>query len=320
MLPIVPRLPQSPCTPAFPFRLNTGRVRDHWHTMTRTGLSARLSAHIAEPFLELYPDDAGSLGLKPASLAIVSSPAGRAVLRVLVTDRVRRGDCFAPMHWTGQTAPTGRIDAVVAAVVDPVSGQPESKATAVSIAPFAAKWFGFAVCATEFQPDCDYWARAVVGGGMRAELAGLRTPDDWEVESRRLFNLPHAQVLRVQDAARGSIRLAFTVENRVVAALFISPEPVQVARQYLAGLLGSAPEMAVLAGRPGLDRPDPGAIICACFDVGMNSIVGAIANGGCVSIDALGVALRAGTNCGSCKPELRALIARHAPIALQAAE
>ena len=320
MLPIVPRLPQDTCTPDHPFRLNTGRVRDHWHTMTRTGLSPRLSQHIAEPFLELHPDDAARLGLDAAGLAEVTSQQGRAILRVLVTDRGQKGACFAPMHWTGETAPTGRIDALIASVVDPVSGQPESKASPVAIAPFAAKWYGFAVSATDFRPDCDYWARAAISGGMRAELAGVQAPDDWEAEARLLFGLPDAQVLRVLDRARGTVRLAYSNGNRVLAAIFIAPEPVQVARQYLAGLLGSVPEMTILAGRPGLDRPDPGTTICACFDVGVNAIADAIVTKGLITIDALGQALRAGTNCGSCRPELRALIARHALPALQAAE
>lgn len=320
MLPIIPRLPKHACSTDFPFRLNTGRVRDHWHTMTRTGLSPRLSQHIAEPFLELHPEDAARLGLEAASLAEVTSPQGRAILRLLITDRVQKGSCFAPMHWTGETAPTGRIDALVAAVVDPVSGQPESKATPVSIAPYAAKWYGFAVSDTNFRPDSDYWACAAAPDGMRAELAGQQVPDDWEAEARRLFAIPNAQVLRVQDRARGTDRLAFIDQNRVIAALFIASNPVQVARQYLVSMLGSSPEMSVLAGRPGLDRPDPGATVCACFDIGVNTIVEAIAKRGLVTVDCLGAALRAGTNCGSCRPELRALIARYAPPALAAAE
>ncbi len=320
MLPIKPRLPAQGRSTDYPFRLNTGRVRDHWHTMTRTGLSQRLSQHIAEPFLEIHPEDAAHLGLDAASLADVTSPQGRAILRVLITDRVQKGACFAPMHWTGKTAPTGRIDALIASVVDPVSGQPELKATAVAIAPFGAKWFGFAVSANDFRPDCDYWAQATVAGGMRAELAGLHTPDDWEAEARRLFDLPDALVLRVQDRGRGTVRLAFTDKNHVIAALFVAPDPVRVARQYVAGLLGSAPEMSVLAGRPGLDQPDPGATICACFDVGVNTIADAIATKGLMTVDALGAALRAGTNCGSCRPELRALIARLAVPAFEAAE
>ena len=320
MLPIVPRPPQQICTPEHPFRLNTGRVRDHWHTMTRTGLSPRLSQHLAEPFLEIHPQDARNLGLAAATLAHVSSPQGHAVLRVLVTDRVSVGQCFAPMHWTGLTAPTGRIDALVAPITDPVSGQPESKATPVAIASYGAKWYGFAMSAEDFAPDCGYWAKMPFAGGTRAELAGIATPANWETYGRKMFNLPDAQLLQMEDRARGTARLAFTDGNTVLAALFVSPDPVAVARQHVSRLLGSAPQNGILAGRPGADMPDPGAILCACFNVGVNTIADAIVRQGLFTVEALGSALRAGTNCGSCRPEMRSLIARHAVPVFEAAQ
>ena len=319
MVAITPSLPQQLSVDT-PFRLNTGRVRDHWHTMTRTGLSPRLSQHIAEPFLEIHPSDAATLGLAPAGLARISSPQGEAILRVLVTDRVRRREPFAPIHWTGETAPTGRVDALVASITDPFSGQPASKSAPVAIAPFAASWYGFAVSATPFRPDCAYWARAATTVGMRAELAGLDEPNDWDTAARQLFALPDAPCLVLQDAQRGITRLAFTQGQYVIAALFIAPQPVVVARDYLAGLLGQPVDPGLLAGRPGADRPDPGATICACFNIGVNTIANAIATRGLISVEALGQALRAGTNCGSCRPELRSLIARHAPFIAEAAE
>lgn len=319
MWPITPELPKG-TSDALPFRLNTGRIRDQWHTMTRSGLSPRLSQHIAEPFLEIHPDDATRLGLRPAHLAQVSSPQGTAILRVLVTDRVAVGEPFAPMHWTGETAPAGRVDATVAAVVDPISGQPESKASPVSIAPFPVRWYGFAIAAQPFRPDSAYWARAVTTGGMRAELAGIDLPDDWQAMARDLFDLPDAEVIVVEDPRRGSIRLAFTEGGRVVAALFVAPDPVALSRSHLASLIGQPAEPGLLSGHPGAGKVDTGAIICACFDVGVNSIITAITEQGAVTVEALGTALRAGTNCGSCRPELKALIARHAIRMAEAAE
>lgn len=78
--------------------------------------------------------------------------------------------------------------------------------------------------------------------------------------------------------------------------------------------------MSVLAGIPGPDQSDPGATICACFAVGVNTIADAIATKGLMTVDKLVAALRAGTNCGYCRPELRALIARLAVPILEAAE
>ncbi|UFM63813.1 molybdopterin-dependent oxidoreductase [Paracoccus sp. MA] len=305
MVAVTPRTPQ-PVGGDHPFRLNTGRVRDHWHSMTRTGLSPRLSRHLAEPFLELHPSDAARLGLAPASLAEVESPQGRAVLRVLVTDRVAPGHPFAPMHWTGETAPSGRVDALVPGLTDPVSGQPALKSAPVAIRPFAARWFGFAVSAGPIRPDCAYWARATLPRGEQAELAGLEVPQDWTAHARALFGLS-GEPLVLHDRARGQVRLAFLRKGRLQAALFVAPGPVGLSRSHVAALLGEEGAGA-LAGRPGADRPDEGALVCACFGIGMNSIVQAIASQRLTSVEAVGQALRAGTNCGSCRPEIRALL------------
>ncbi len=310
----------QPTTPDLPFRLNTGRIRDQWHTMTRTGLSPRLSNHIAEPFLEINPADAVDLGLTAATLAEVSSPQGQAVLRVLITDRVARGEPFAPMHWTSDTAPTGRVDTVVAPVTDPLSGQPDSKATPVAIRPFDANWYGFAVAASPFRPDCAYWARSVTDTGMRAELAGTNGPADWQATARLWFNLPGAEVMQAVDPRRGTTRLALVQGGRVMAALFIARGPVAVSRGHLAAQIGTAPMVGLLAGLPRAGMADNGAILCACFNVGVTTITRAIAAQGLLTVEAIGAALNAGTNCGSCRPELKALITRHISATLEAAE
>ena len=306
MVAVTPLAPQA-LDAAYPFRLNTGRVRDHWHTMTRTGLSPRLSRHLAEPFLEIHPADAARLELAPASLAEVTSPHGRAILRVLVTDRAAPGHPFAPMHWTGETAPSGRVDALVPGRVDPVSGQPALKSAGVAIRPFAARWFGFAVSADAVRPDCDYWARAVLPRGQQLELAGQAAPADWTDYARALFGL-EGEPLMIRDRARGLVRLAFLQDGRLRAALFVAPEPVALSRSHVAALLTEEGGLDLLSGRPGADRPDEGALVCACFGVGVNSIAQAIATQGLTSVEAVGRALRAGTNCGSCRPEIGALL------------
>ncbi|MDD7972584.1 nitrate reductase [Roseinatronobacter alkalisoli] len=316
LLPITPRLPAAKTGARYPFRLNTGRIRDQWHTMTRTALAPRLNQHIAEPFLEIHPDDARELGLEAATLARVSSPQGQAVLRVAITDKVQRGQVFAPMHWTGDTAPTGRVDALVAPVTDPVSGQPESKASVVAIAPLNPAWYGFAVSGGAQVPDATYWARARHAGGWRSELAGMEIPDDWEAYARALFNLPDATCLSVADRKRGTHRLAFMQDGRVLAALFTAPEPVELARGHVAAQIG-AEGAGLLAGRPAQGQPDPGPIVCACLNVGLNTITQAIAAQQLTSIEQIGAALQAGTSCGSCRPELAALLG---PPKLEAAE
>ncbi len=325
-------------TAAFPFVLNTGRVRDHWHTMTRTAKSPRLSGHIAEPFCEIHPEDAAALGIAPATLVEVTSVHGKAVLRALVTDRQRPGSLFAPMHWTDQYARTGRVDALVCPETDPVSGQPGLKFTAVRASPFAAAWYGFAVL-RDAPPAIasDYWALARTAGGRcrpaavfessarddtradtgwRVELAGRAAPEDWTDFARRLFGLPvdePGDLLAYHQAPAARHRFAAFADERLAGALFVSPEPVAVSRAWLSdcleGTFATPPErLRVLAGRGGGDVPEPGALVCGCFSVGVNRIVAAVAGEGCRTVDAVGAATSAGTNCGSCRAEIQRII------------
>ncbi|WP_136634863.1 nitrate reductase [Pseudooceanicola onchidii] len=308
MIPVRWQPPAAKTDRRYPFRLNTGRIRDQWHTMTRTALSPRLSAHLAEPFLELHPDDAQRQGIAAADLVQIQSPTGRAILRARITDSVQPGQVFAPMHWTGETAPSARIDAVVAAAVDPVSGQPESKASVVSVERFKAGWYGFAVSSGPMDLPGEYWALARTTAGFRAEFAGTTEIADWDAEARRIFGIEQAQVSTIRDAGRGITRVALSTDSGLMGAIFIAREPVAVMRDYLATLPGTdAPQ--VLGGRRPVGQLDPGPVLCSCFGVGVNTIVRAIEQNGLISVEAIGDALQAGTNCGSCRPEIAALIA-----------
>ncbi len=299
---------------AYPFRLNTGRVRDHWHTMTRTAKTSRLSQHIAEPFLEIHPEDAALYDIGAADLVEVSSPHGRMIARTLVSDRAQRGSVFAPMHWTSRWASLGRANAPVASDVDPVSGQPELKGAAVAIARYDPAWHGFAVSTRKARPAAAYWATARTESGWRAELADADAPADWEEYAHALFDAPDAQAVTVEDAAAGAARIALLEDGRPIGVLYAAPRPVEVARAHvIASLADGAAVASLLAGRPGGDTPDPGATVCSCFNIGVNTILRAIESEGLVSVEAIGAALGAGSNCGSCRPELGALLAKTPP-------
>jgi assimilatory nitrate reductase catalytic subunit len=299
---------------AFPFTLNTGRIRDQWHTMTRTGRSARLSAHIAEPFAEINPRDAEAIGVRGAELLEIESPYGKAVVRALVTERQSPGGIFVPMHWNGQFASMARIDAVVAPVVDPVSGQPASKNVSVAARPFSVRSYGFAVSAQKPSGlDAAYWATAKADGGWRTELAFSEPEADWRAWCRQTFELPlHCEPIGYVDQRFGLFRLAYFDGDRLLAALFLADQPVAVSRNWAIGQLSAShadpgTRYAVVAGRPGMGKSDPGATVCSCFGVGVNQIVAAV-RGGCHSVEAVGKELNAGTNCGSCRAEIRGII------------
>ena len=309
----------SPARPtidtAYPFILNTGRIRDQWHTMTRTGKSARLSAHIAEPFCEIHPSDAHETGISDADLVRVGGRFGGSIIvRALITERQTRGSVFVPMHWTGETAPSARVDTLVPPDHDPISGQPALKQAMVSIARQEVSVQGF--LATAQRPGdlpFSYWAIAPATGGYRLEFAGDEPVCGWESWLRTSLRLDDTQELTAyRDRRAGEQRLLAFDGNRLVAALFVSCGPVAVSRQWavdqLVGHHGDLQARSMLtAGRPAAGRPDKGSIVCSCFSVGVNEITAA-AQRGCRSVDAVGQALNAGTNCGSCRPEIRRII------------
>ena len=126
----------------FPFLLNTGRVRDQWHTMTRTGLSPKLAGHLPDPFVEVNPDDASKLGLAGDGFARVSTAHGSAVLRVTITAAQVPGRIFVPIHWNDETAGRARVGALIHPFTDPHSGQPEleDRSGGVGSGPFLCTW------------------------------------------------------------------------------------------------------------------------------------------------------------------------------------
>ncbi|MCP5266849.1 MAG: molybdopterin-dependent oxidoreductase [Burkholderiaceae bacterium] len=303
--------------------LNTGRVRDHWHTMTRTGRSPRLSAHIAEPFVEIHPDDARVAGIDDADIVRVESGHGQVLLRALITARQRAGSVFAPMHWNDQFASMARIGALIPSERDPVSGQPASKQTFVRITRCTMASFIFAVSRTRPRAiEAAYWSVAACDGGWRIEAALERVPSDWPGFARRLLGTTDDQPLAIyRDDVGGGFRAAASGDGRLAGALFAAPTPVAVARNWLVDRLRepapSAPLATLLAGGPGDTGEDAGATVCACTGVGAATIAREIERG-CASVDEIGRCTGAGTQCGSCRSEIGAMLAAAAPQPLAA--
>jgi len=312
------RKPKGITSASFPLVLITGRIRDQWHTMTRTGKSARLMMHIAEPFIEIHPADARKAGIAPASLVRVSSDRGEVVLRALVSEKQQQGTVFAPMHWNETNANLARVGALISPNPDPISGQPELKFTAVSAEPFLATWYGFAV--TALRPEkrnVGYWAEARAESGFRLELASEQPVENWTHFAEGL--LQSSELMAYVDEQAGAFRYAAFENQKFMGALFVSREPVAVARNWLAEQLGKihskTDAFRILAGRNSSSR-DCGNIVCACNNVGKTTIQSAIA-GGARTVNSVGDVTKAGTSCGSCRAEIQGMLhGRH----LQAAE
>ncbi len=292
------------------FSLNTGRNRDQWHTMTRSGKAPRLGAHLAEPYVEIHPQDAADLSLAAGDLVQLENAHGRSVVRALVTERTALGQLFAPMHWTRRQSSSGRVNVLTAPNVDPVSGQPALKRNRVSVSKWNANWYGFAASLHEIVPSADYAAVTKSLTGWQGEFAGLSQPSDVEDLARHLTQVGDDVASVVRDESGGLTRIAFHDGCRLTALFFCSGAPVSLARTHAVSLIGtSRPALEALAGRGGADQPDPGVTVCACLNVGINTLRLAVA-AGVDSVEALGQATGAGTNCGSCKPELASVIAQ----------
>ena len=319
-VPTAFRKPASAVSAAFPMVLNTGRTRDQWHTMTRTGKTPRLMTHAPEPYVEINAGDAAAVGLRNNMLAIVRSAHGQVIVRARISDELRPGSVFAPMHWTDQLSGNARIDSLVTANVDPVSGQPELKHTPVAVIPFVAAWHAFAVTGERPQTiNAEYWTVAPVKSGWRIELAGTAMREGataWSDAARAVFGIdpsdPTVDMLAYGDGSAGNHRIAAFDGDKLIGALFVSRHPVTVARDWLAAELDAVhadpqDRFRLLAGRPGGAVKDRGPIVCVCFNVGRNDIIDAIRSG-CGNVADVGARVQAGTNCGSCRPEIRLLI------------
>jgi assimilatory nitrate reductase catalytic subunit len=317
---VEPKGPATPLSAAYPLSLNTGRIRDQWHTMTRTGLAPELCRHAPEPFVEVHPEDAAEVGVQDGALTRIETARGTAVALARVTDRQRRGGVFMPMHWTDAFAPSGRSNPLIGDARDPISGQPEFKHTPARVRPYRETWKGFCVSRRAIPAPAGMelvWRRTPQVGGHLHEFAGRG--DESERAALRRYLVRGAEGderLMLEDAATGMVREAYVSGDRLDRVVFMTATGRLPPRAWLAGLLAEPltdeARASLLHGRPPGPVVDQGAIVCACLGVGANAINAAVA-GGCGTVEAVGAATGAGTNCGSCRIEIGRLIALSPP-------
>ena len=320
MIAITPRLPAMPADADYPLVLNTGRIRDQWHTMTRTGIVPRLNAHDCEPHVEMHAADAKDLA--EGSLSRLVSRHGSMLARVKISDGQRKGSVFVPMHWSETLAKSSRVDALVAPITDPISGQPESKHAPVRIEPYRPLWQGFVLSRKKLVlTDTSYCAATMGQDFWRHEVAGESLPECWRNWVRKKLELPSTNTfhrpdwVEYEDAAKGRYRAACLIDGRLEAVFFIAtdhrlPEREWLSRLFSKSSLDSADISGLLAAKAPTGE-EAGRIVCACHGVGEKTILAAIKSQGLNSVEEVGSCLKAGTNCGSCVPEIRKLLICH---------
>jgi assimilatory nitrate reductase catalytic subunit len=275
--------------------------------MTRTGQSPRLAAHLAEPFVEVHPRDAAAMGLADGGFARVATQHGACLLKVMISDDQQPGSLFVPIHWSDETASCARVGDLVSPRTDPYSGQPEAKATPATAAPVELPLRGFARAQGPLTlPAGTWWARVAAAEGVEYRLATSQGPLFWHDFAYRWLG-PDARLAEQLDG--GIYRVAGFLDGRLDGCLGVAP--AETAPHWdLAGLAAAAED----DGRrvPKIEPSDyyiaeTEPVVCACFQVGLDAVRNAV-RGGATNVADVGRTLRAGTNCGSCLPELKWII------------
>ena len=300
-----------------PLRLNTGRLRDQWHTMSQSGRVARLSRHAPEPCLDVHPDDAKARGLTAGGLVRITSAWGSAIARVRPSEDQAPGSVFLPMHWSDAFSADCVAGRLVNPATDAHSGQPELKHTPVEVTAIAPAAVGFLLTRERFRPrDVLYWTRAKVESGYLYELADT-APDAAERWRALLAAAGTDDLIESTDTRRGALRIAHIADGVVRGCLFAGPPGSLPPREWMLERFASPTAIAaderptLLSGRAAGAAEERGRIVCSCFSVGINGIVAALRSQTAVDVPSIGHLLRAGTNCGSCIPELKTLVAEN---------
>jgi len=317
-----PLRPKHSTNDEYPLVLNTGRMRDQWHTMTRTGKAARLNNHTPEPFVDMHPQDALLYGVREGELVRVSTRWGSMVVRLRCSGEMPRRMVFVPIHWNGVFSSDARVGALVNPVVDPISGEPELKHTPARVSAFVVSWQGFVLSRRSITvKDAVWWTQAQGEQFVRHEVAGRRTHADWSPWAHKLLGAtdPSSDFLEYFDVGTRVYRAAYLIDNRIEACVYVSPRPDLPSRSWLAGLfakatLSNADRAGLLAGHAADAAADTGVTVCSCFGVGRNTICAAIKKHGLSTPQQIGQQLKAGTNCGSCIPELKAILLEQASV------
>jgi assimilatory nitrate reductase catalytic subunit len=332
----------EPVDARFPFRLNTGRLRDQWHGMSRTGMVAQLFSHASEPAVMLAQADMARRLIANGDLVHVTSRRGSQIVPAIASDEVRAGQAFIGMHW-GEEYLSGRgpdgggtfgVNAVTMPALDPASKQPELKHAAIKILKAELPWrflvFGWIeeskalalqLALRPFMRRFAYGSCTLFGRDKVGVL--FRAADDYpaaveltqEIEAQ--FGIVGAGVLRYDDKHRGHARHILVADSRLEA---VSLAGDTSAENWLKEYLETGQSVASL-GRlllmPSTKAPQGfkarGRIVCNCFNVPETEIAETLAKqAGSDSTEEMLACLqdqhKCGTNCGSCVPELKKII------------
>ncbi len=308
---VEPKLPVQQADDRFPFVMNSGRLRDQWHTMSRTGRSASLNGHIDRPCIYLNPKDAEQLTVKPGRLIKARSRIAEVTAFAEISDDLLPGQCFMPIHWSEQFSSSANVSNLYESVVDPISGQPELKQAAVMLE--AVECFRYLQVYSTFELliDDGFWVKSQGHRGVHYQLALEQLSGDVKGYLQSITGID-GEWLSFSNA--GSENIVCLRDGQAVLLAFSSEHALRISKEWLDHLLdlktlSLADIQSILRGEAD-EAFKLGPKICSCFNVHEKTIVEDI-QAGSTSVEDLGRRLRCGSNCGSCKPELARMLKQH---------
>lgn len=321
------RAPKEKRDARYPLILNTGRLRDQWHGMTRTGTAPQLFGHVAEAVLGLHPDELRRRRISDGQLVRLRSRRGELVLPVQADDRLRPGQAFLPMHWGDRFLKGLGVNVLTLPAVDPLSHQPELKHATVEVSRVELPWQFFALVEGEVQQRFDalrplfeelHYASFSPTGRERPALviraAHAEAPSaEWLARIDALLGLEEGPVMAYDDPRR-TVGKRVRIEHSRIVSLRLAGETA--ARAWLRELWqkGRADQdlrrwlLAPLSAAPGQAGAAADKTLCNCLNVSQSRIQAGIDKG--LDLDGLKGQLQCGTACGSCVPEIKRLLAR----------
>lgn len=324
--------PSETPTRAHPLRLNTGRLRDQWHGMSRTGNVARLFSHEDAPRLAMCAQDMAVRGLRDGDLVRLASARGELIVPAMADAAMRAGEIYLPMHWCAQFMSGAGSNALMPAAVDARSRQPELKHAVAQVTRFDAPIRLLALRAARSGDDAiadldalrpllrefPYASCALHGRDAPVVMfrAASASPIDPALVARLDLALgieAAADTIDYVDARRGVSKRAVTRDGRLLAVRLVGEVAAGdwLKESMADGAIADAgPWLFAPVAQPRHGAAPRGRTLCACLDVSERAIQDALDGG--ADLAALQLNLGCGTGCGSCVPELKRLIAARA--------
>ncbi|HIF5967764.1 TPA: nitrate reductase [Vibrio parahaemolyticus] len=288
--------------------LNTGRQRDQWHTMTRTGHIAHLAASELEPTVYMNTLSATQNRLKAGQLTKLFQPTSNTSIyaKVAIDDGLGFQELFMSMHWAGRYGGESSVNAIVNSAKDPISGQPAFKSSYVEVQDAAVKTYGMFI-GTQFDSGKFLYS------AFQAEsnLGIWRFAHDKRPKKQSFCRTEKSRRIAI-DIAQGWLAVDYDLvgDVRIIrSVLVVSSEPIQTDYTAFTGLIGKPMELSQLLTIT--QSQSSAKLICSCFRVTDKQIHDAMEKQDCTSVTQLQNKLKCGTNCGSCVSQIKQMVDSH---------